>query len=93
MLFRSEYPGAPEVFPLYKIMTKAVLAASHRTSDLKVIGSDKLRFAMYEDEEKYKLYVVNSDFNTKQFAKVIFRGEEREIVIDSVGLEILEFKK
>ena len=89
----SEYPGAPEVFPLYKIMTKAVLAASHRTSDLKVIGSDKLRFAMYEGEEKYKLYVVNSDFNTKQFAKVIFRGEEREIVIDSVGLEILEFKK
>ena len=86
----SEYPGASGVF---QIMVKAALAASHRTSDLKVIGSDKLRFAMYEGEDIYKLYIFNSDFNMKQFAKVIFRGEEKEVLIDSVGLEIIEFKK
>jgi hypothetical protein len=89
----SEYPGAPEVYPLYKMMVKNILAASHRTSDLKVIGSDKLRFAMYEGDDKYKLYVFNSDFNFEQKAKVVFRGEEREAVVSSVGLEIMEFKK
>ena len=89
----SEYPGAPEVFPLYKLMVKAILAASHRTSDLKVVGSDKLRFAMYEDEDKYKLYVFNSDYNFEQRARIIFRGETIDKVIDSVGLEIIEFKK
>ncbi len=89
----SEYPGAPAIFPLYKIMTKAILAASHRTADLKVIGSDKLRFAMFEDEEKAKLYILNSDFNQKNFATVIYKGETVERVIDSVGLEIIEFKK
>ena len=89
----SEYPGAPEVYPLYKMMVKQILCASHRTCDLKVVGSDKIRFAMYEDDEKYKLYVFNSDFNMKQFVKVIFKGEEKEILIDSVGLEIIEYKK
>jgi hypothetical protein len=48
---------------------------------------------MYEGEDKYKLYILNSDFNVKQFVKVIFRGEEREVIVDSVGLEIIEFKK
>ena len=89
----SEYPGAPEIFPLYRLMVKEILSASHRTSDLKVIGSDKIRFAMYEDEEKYKLYIVNSDYNMKQFVKVIFRDDERELLLDSVGLEIIEYKK
>ena len=89
----SEYPGAPEIYPLYKIMVKEILSASHRTSDLKVIGSDKIRFAMFEDEEKYKLYLLNSDYNKRQFVTVIFRGEEREVLIDSVGLEIIEYKK
>jgi len=89
----SEYPGAPEVFPLYKIMTKAILSASHRTADLKVIGSDKIRYAMFEDEEKYKLYILNSDYNFEQKVRVIFRGETIDRFVDSVGLEIIEFKK
>lgn len=89
----SEYPGASQVFQIYKVMVKAVLAASHRTSDLKVLGSDKLRFAMYEGDDKYKLYIFNSDFNFEQRARIIFRGETVDKVIDSVGLEIVEFKK
>ena len=89
----SEYPGAPAIFPIYKHMVKQVLTASHRTSDLKVIGSDKLRFAMYEDDEKYKLYIVNSDFNFENRARVIFRGQTIDKVIDSLGLEIIEFNK
>ena len=89
----SEYPGASGVFQVYKLMVKAALSASHRNCELKVIGSDKIRFAMFEDEEKYKLYIFNSDYNMKQFVKVIFKGEEKEVLIDSVGLEIIEYKK
>ena len=89
----SEYPGASAVFPMYKLMVKAVLAASHRVSDLKVIASDKIRFSMFEDDNVYKLYIFNTDFSSKHFAKVIFKGDEREILIDSVGLQIIEYKK
>ena len=48
---------------------------------------------MYEDDKKYKLYILNTDYNMKNFVKVIFKGEEREALVDSVGLEIMEFEK
>ncbi|MBO5879449.1 MAG: hypothetical protein J6Q68_02725, partial [Clostridia bacterium] len=89
----SEYPGAPEIFPIYKIMVKAILAASHKTSDLKVIGSDKIRFAMFEDEKIYKLYILNTDFNFENRVRVIFGEQVIDKVIDSLALEIIEFKK
>jgi hypothetical protein len=89
----SEYPGAPEVFPLYKIMVKAILAASHRTAEIKVIGSDKIRFAVYEDEKKYKVYIFNSDYNFENRARVIYKGVETDRVIPSVGLEIVALDK
>ena len=89
----SEYPGDSAVFPIYRLIVKAALTASHRTSDLKVISSDKVRFAMYEGEDIYKLYLFNTDFSNKHFVKVLFRGEEKEVLIDSLGLEIIEYKK
>ena len=89
----SEYPGAPEIYPLYFMMVKFLLSASHRNCDIKVVGSDKIRFAVYEDEEIYKIYLFNSDFNVKQFVKVIYKNEEKEVIIDSATLEIVEFKK
>ena len=90
----GEYPGAPEVFPLYKIMTKAVLSASHRTADIKVIGSDKLRFAVYGDEENYKVYIMNTDYNSEQRARVYYKGELiYNKLIDVIGVETVEFKK
>ena len=90
----SEYPGAPAVYPIYKLMVKSILAASHRTSDLKVIGSDKIRFAVYDGGDKYKLYLFNSDFNFKQQARVIYKDKIIcETSVDSVKLEIIEFEK
>ena len=89
----DEYPGAPEIFPLYRQIVKQILCASHRTSDLKVIGSDKLRFAMYEGETLYKLYIFNTDYNVEQKVKVFFKDQAVEKTIDSVGWAIIEFPK
>ena len=89
----SEYPGAPEIFPLYKIMVKSILTASHRTSDLKVISGDKIRFAVYEDEKKYKMYLLNTDFNHSQKVTIDYKGKRKTKTISSCDFKILEFKK
>ena len=89
----SEYPGAPEVYPLYKMVVKQILSASHRTADVKVIGSDKLRFSVYDNGDSYKVYIFNSDFNIESKAIVLYKDQRIEKVIDSVGLEIIEIKK
>ena len=90
----SEYPGDPAIFPLYRLMVKAALSASHRTSDIKVVGSDKLRFAVYDGGDFYKVYIFNSDFNFEQRARVIYNGKIiADKTVNSVELEIVEFKK
>ena len=89
----SEYPGAAEIYPLYKIMVKAALAASHRTSELKLIACDKVRFAVYENDEKYKIYILNTDFNFEQRARIIYKEKQIDLTIDSVGYEIVELEK
>ena len=89
----SEYPGAPEIYPLYKMMVKAALAASHRTSELKVVGSDKVRFAVYENDEKYKIYLLNTDFNFEQKVRIIYKGQVIDKLINAVSYEILEINK
>jgi len=89
----DEYPGAPGVYTLYKILVKAILAGTHRTSDIKVIGSDKIRFAVYEDERKYKVYLLNTDMNFEQKVRVTYNGQIVDKVVLSTELDFVEFEK
>lgn len=93
LMANSEYPGAPQVFPLYKIVVKEILASTHRTSDLKVICSDRIRFAVYESEDKYKVYLLNTDYDFEMKAKVMYKEQVIEMTIPSIGIETVEFDK
>ena len=75
------------------MMVKAILAASHRSADVKVVGFDKLRFAVYDNGDSYKVYIFNSDFNVENKAIVLYKDQRIEKTIGSVGLEIIEIKK
>jgi hypothetical protein len=75
------------------MMVKNLLTASHREAEIKVISSDKIRFAVYEDETMYKMYVLNTDYNLKQDVIIDFKGEKIERTIPSCEFVMLEFKK
>ena len=89
----DDYPGAAGIYPLYKIVIKAILAATHRNSDIKVISNDKVRFAVYEDEKRYKVYLLNTDMNIEQKANVIYNERVWEKDIAPCELESVEFDK
>ena len=89
----SEYPGAPQIFPLYQMLVKGLITAGHRASDLKVVSSDKIRFAVYEDEENYKMYILNTDFDLPESCIVDYKGNKTSMTINPCDLKILEFKK
>ncbi len=89
----SEYPGAPQVFPLYKIVVKEILTATHRQSDIKVLCNERVRFAVYQDEKKYKVYLVNTDYDFANKAIVTYKDKKFEVEVPSVGVETVEFEK
>lgn len=71
-----DYPGAGSIYPLYKTIVRELLTASHRNCPIKVYGSDRLRFSVYEGD---KVYLLNTDFDSEIVATVIRNGEEIKV--------------
>ena len=57
-------------------------------------GSDKVRFALYFDEEgNEKLYLLNTEFSVSQNVLVHYRGKTQEISVPPRALTWIDFKK
>lgn len=89
-----DYPGATACYTVYETVVKSNLTATHRECDLRVTGSDKVRFALYFDEEgNEKLYLLNTEFSVSQNVIVHYKGKTQEISVPPVGLIWLDFPK
>ncbi len=89
----EEYPGAPGVYTLYKLLVKSILTATHRNSHIKVLAGDKVRFAVYEDDSKYRVYLLNTDMNFEMKTRVTYKGQSIERTIASTELDFVDFEK
>ena len=74
-------------------MVKSILAASHRTSDVKLVSSDKIRFAIYDGGDKYKIYILNTNYNFDEKVKIIYKGKTVTKTVKSIDFKIVEIKK
>ena len=71
-----DYPGAGSIYPVYRTVVRELITASHRSCPIKVYGSDRLRFSVYEGD---KVYLLNTDFDSEIVATVIKNGEEIKV--------------
>lgn len=62
VLMSANYPGHGAVYPIYRTIVRELITASHRSCDVKVISSDKLRFSVYRGEKQDMLCLLNTDF-------------------------------
>lgn len=82
------YPGYPALYPLYRAIAREMITASNRESaDIRVLSSDRLRYAVYEEN---KVYLLNTDYDLPIIVKIYY-GENKE-KIREVTLEPLELK-
>ncbi|MFQ7035834.1 MAG: hypothetical protein ACLRTQ_09285 [Candidatus Borkfalkia sp.] len=87
-LTAQNYPGAPAVMPLYRQIVKAILAASHADADIRVTGSDRVRFSLFYDDVtgEEKLYLLNTSYAAKNEVTLHIAGETAVLAI-AVGTE------
>ena len=81
------YPGNPAVYPLYRAMAREFVTASARACEIKVIASEKLRYAVYEGN---KIYLLNTDYDLPITVKIIYNGKEQLITLNSLELKAIE---
>lgn len=89
----ESYPGNPAVYPIYRNVVKGLLAASHANADVKVIGSDKVRFSLFYDEDGHEvLYLLNTAYDVDSSVKVIRNGNTTDVRLAPMELRSLELK-
>lgn len=79
-----DYPGAPAAYPLYRTVLREMVSSSARNCDIKVVGSDRIRYSVYEGD---KVYLLNTDFDLPVTVKVIRGENERLITLESLELK------
>ena len=78
-----DYPGQAALLPLYRAIVREMTTASARTADIRVLGSDRLRWSVYEGD---KVYLLNTDYDMPITVKLI-KGE-KEIMVTLNSLEL-----
>ncbi len=78
------YPGHPALLPLYRMIVREMITASARNCDVKIIASDRLRYAVYEGN---KIYLLNTDYDLPIVAKIIHKDKELSLMLDSLELK------
>ena len=82
-----DYPGHPAASPLYRTILREMISSSARDCDIKVIGSDRVRYSVYEGD---KVYLLNTDYDMPVIVKVIKENKETTITLDSLELKIIQ---
>ena len=83
----SSYPGDPALYPLYRAIVREWVSASARNSDVRVLGSDRLRWAQYPGG---KLYLLNTDFDMPIAVKIIRNGWEECVTLNPLELRAVD---
>lgn len=82
-----DYPGHPAALPLYRTVLREMITSSARNCDIKVIGSDRVRYTVYEGD---KLYLLNTDYDMPVIVKVIKGDAETTVTLDSLELKTIQ---
>ncbi len=83
----TNYPGHPALLPLYRAMVREIITASSRDCEIKVLGSDRLRWSVYEGN---KVYLLNTDYDMPITVKVIYKDSEQLVTLNSLEMKTIE---
>lgn len=81
------YPGHPALYPLYRALVREWITHSNRICDIKVLGSDRIRYSVYEGN---KIYLLNTDYDMPIYVNVIKNNQETLVKLESLELKIME---
>ncbi len=81
-----DYPSGA-LYPVYRMMVRELMQASHRAADIKVVCSDRVRFSVYEGD---KMYLLNTDLDCKSYVKITHGSSTTELLLEPCELKIIE---
>ena len=77
LMTAAEYPGHNAVWPLYRMLVRELVTASHRRCPIHVRADDKLRFSVYRTADTDAVCLLNTDFTNAADVTIEAYGETR----------------
>ena len=87
LITSTSYPGDRAIYLFYRAVVREMISASARNCDIKVIGSDRLRYSVYEGD---KVYLLNTDYDLPIKVKIIYDGKEQMIELEALELKSVQ---
>ena len=84
-----DYPGGA-LYPVYRMLVRELMQASHREADIKIFCNDKVRSAVYETD---KIYLLNTDFDCNSYVKIDYGSEVKELTLAPCEFKVIEGRK
>ena len=74
---------------MFKILLRAIIAGEQQKAEIKVIGSDKIHYAVYPDGETgFIVYLLNTDYNISSKVNIVFGKCIAELDIGSCEIAL-----
>ena len=73
--------------PLYRALLREMVTASARSCPIQILGSDRLRYAVYEGNV---IYLLNTDYDMPITVKILKGGTQQLVTLDSLELKKME---
>ena len=83
----TNYPGHPALTPLYRAILRELVTSSARDCEVRVFGSDRVKWSCYDGG---KIYLLNTDYDSPATVKIVKREKEMLVTLDSLELKSLE---
>ena len=64
-----------------------MITASARKADIQVLGSDRLRWSVYEGD---KVYLLNTDYDMTIKVKTIKNGKEKTVILKPLEMKTVK---
>lgn len=81
------YPGHPALYPFYRSLVREFVTASARNCDVQVLGSDRVRYSVYEGD---KVYLLNTDYDMPVIVKLVYGEDSQTITLDPLELRTVQ---
>lgn len=89
-----DYPGSMGLSGLMEVLLRVIISGENKSADVKVISNDKVYYSVYETEKgQYVIYLLNTDYNTSNRAKICNGGKELDIEIGSCEIAIVNIER
>ena len=82
-------PGQAPMDLVMRALMQVVSAGGER--EIRFSGGDRLRYAVYDRQAGYRMYVLNTDFDNRQACRLHCRDAVIELMVPPCALEVVEF--